>query len=62
MCSGVVTTPEALLILHSGYEFFPIEAGAFADVAEMEAVAARIRDWIAAAGASGGGRAGAEPN
>ena len=28
---GVVTTPEALLILHSGYEFFPIEAGAFAD-------------------------------
>ncbi|UWQ09751.1 YcxB family protein [Aliiroseovarius crassostreae] len=45
---GVIVTPQALLILHSDYEYYPIEAAAFRDAEEMQKVAAQIRDWIAA--------------
>jgi len=45
----VVVTPQALLILHSDHEFYPIEAAAFKDAAEMQDVAAQIKEWIAAA-------------
>ncbi|UWP94014.1 YcxB family protein (plasmid) [Aliiroseovarius crassostreae] len=47
---GVIVTPQALLILHSDYEYYPIEAAAFRDAEEMEKVAAQIQDWIAATG------------
>ncbi|UWQ12753.1 YcxB family protein (plasmid) [Aliiroseovarius crassostreae] len=47
---GVIATPQALLILHSDYEYYPIEAAAFRDAEEMKKVAAQIQDWIAATG------------
>lgn len=43
---GVIATPHGLFILHSDYEFYPIEAAAFKDTAEIEQVAAQISDWI----------------
>jgi len=46
---GVISTPQGLLILHSDYEYYPIEMNAFRDEEEMEAVADQIRSWIASA-------------
>ena len=43
---GAIATKDALLILHSPYEFFPIEAKAFDDFAHMERVTEQIKIWI----------------
>ncbi|GAB5446548.1 MAG: hypothetical protein Gyms2KO_14210 [Gymnodinialimonas sp.] len=43
----VVVTEQGLLLLHSDYEYYPIEAAAFENPSEMETVAAQIKDWIA---------------
>ncbi len=46
---GAMATPQALLIQYTQYEYYPIEAAAFASSAEMEEVASEIRIRIAAA-------------
>lgn len=43
---GVIVTPQALLILHSDLEFYPIEADAFEDADHMQRVADQITEWI----------------
>ncbi|NNE56601.1 MAG: YcxB family protein [Hellea sp.] len=45
----VIATPHGLIIVHSDYEYYPVEAKAFRDETEMEAVANQIKIWIAAA-------------
>ncbi len=53
--AGVLNTPQALLILHSDYEFYPIETAAFRDEKEMNETADQIRNWIAMARGSENG-------
>lgn len=43
---GVLTTPQGILILHSPYEYYPIEAAAFDTREQLEKVAEQIREWI----------------
>lgn len=45
----VLVTDQGLLIVHSDYEYFPIEVNAFRDSEEMEATANQIKKWIAKA-------------
>ena len=48
---GVIATKDALLILHSPFEFFPIEAKAFESYEHMQQVAEQIKDWLRESGA-----------
>ena len=43
---GVLLTKDAILILNSEYEYYPIEAKAFISAEEMKATAEQIQKWI----------------
>ena len=45
----VLVTNQGLLLVHSDYEYYPIESKAFRDHDEMVATAEQIKSWIRAA-------------